>query len=60
MTNIRIVPIQKLCVLCSDELQVRDTNHGLAGRLCRVCIRLISEQVFIREFEQRPKIVRVQ
>ena len=59
MTNYRIVPIQQLCVLCGHELQERDTTHGLAVRLCRACIRLLSEQVFFRELEQRPKIVRV-
>jgi hypothetical protein len=60
MTNIRIVPIQQLCMLCNDELQARDTAQGLAGRLCKACIRLLSEQVFVRELEQRTKIVRVQ
>ena len=59
MPNIRIVPIQQLCVLCSDELPTRDAAQGLAARLCRVCIQLLSEQVFVRELEQRPKIVRV-
>ena len=58
-TNIRIVPIQQLCVLCGHELHARDTTHGLAGQLCRACIRLLSEQVFFRELEQHPKIVRV-
>jgi hypothetical protein len=57
--NIRIVPIQKLCVLCGQELHARDAAQGLAGRLCRACVQLIREQVF-RELEQRPKIVRVQ
>jgi hypothetical protein len=57
--NIRFVPIQKLCLLCGDELPARDAAQGLAGRLCRACIRLLSEQVF-RELEQHPKIVRVQ
>ena len=57
--DIRIVPIQKLCVLCGHELHARDAAQGLAGRSCRACIRLLSEQVF-RELEQRPKIVRVQ
>ncbi len=59
MTNIRIVPIQQLCILCGHELPAPDTTQGLAGRLCRACIRLLSEQVFFRELEQRPKIVRV-
>jgi hypothetical protein len=60
MMNIRIVPIQKLCVLCGDELLARDTAQGLAGRLCRICIRLLSEHVFVRELEQRPKMVGMQ
>ncbi len=60
MTNIRIVPIQQLCVLCGDELPAHDTTQGLAGRLCRACIRLLHEQVFFRELEQCTKIVRVQ
>jgi len=60
MTKVRIVPIQRLCVLCSDELPARDTPQGLAGRLCSACIRLLHEQMFARELEQRPpKIVRV-
>jgi hypothetical protein len=58
MTNYRIVPIQKLCVVCSDELPARDAAQGLAARLCRACVQLLSEQVF-RELEQRTKIVRV-
>ena len=58
--NIRIVPLQQLCVLCGHELHVRDTTQGLAGRLCRACLRLLSDQVFARELEPRPKIVRVQ
>jgi len=56
--NIRIVPIQKFCVLCGHELQARDIAHVLAGRLCRACLRLLHEQVFFRELEQHPKIVR--
>jgi hypothetical protein len=59
VTNIRIVPIQKLCVLCSEELPARDAAQGLAGRLCRACIQLLSEQMMYREAEQLPKIVRV-
>jgi hypothetical protein len=57
--NIRIIPIQDLCMLCGDELLARDTAHGLAYWLCRACIRLLSEQVVLRELEQQPKIVRV-
>ncbi len=60
MTNIRIVPIQQLCVLCNDELPARDAAQGLAGRLCRACVQLLHEQVFVRELEQRTKIVQVQ
>jgi hypothetical protein len=59
MANIRIVPIQQLCVLCDHELQARDVTQGLATRLCRACIRLLHERVFFRELEQHPKIVRV-
>jgi hypothetical protein len=33
--NIRIVPIQQLCVLCSHELPEREAAHGLAYWLCR-------------------------
>jgi hypothetical protein len=58
--NIRIVPIQQLCVLCGDELLTRDTTHGLTSWLCPVCIRLLGEQMVVRELEQQPKIVRVQ
>jgi hypothetical protein len=47
-------------MLCSEELPSRETAQGLAGRLCKACIRLLSEQVFVRELEQRTKIVRVQ
>ena len=53
--------MQKFCLLCSDELPARDGVQGLAGRLCRACIRLLTDQVFARELEQRPpKIVQVQ
>ena len=58
MANYRIVPVQQLCVLCGHELQVRDVPHGLAGRLCRQCIKMIREQV-LREVAANPKIVRV-
>jgi hypothetical protein len=57
--NIRIIPMQQLCVLCGDELPARDTTQGLAGHLCRACLRLLSEQLFVGELEQHPKIVRV-
>jgi len=59
MSDIRIVPIQQLCVLCGEELQTRDATQSLAARLCRACIRLLSEQGFFQELEQHPKIVRV-
>jgi|GEM_PF-5507779 len=59
MTNIRIVPIQQLCVLCGDELHAYDSTQGLAGRLCRECIKLVREQV-LREVAANPKIVRVE
>jgi hypothetical protein len=57
--NIRIVPIQHFCVLCGHELQARDATQGLAAPLCHACIQLLHEQVFFRELEQHPKIVRV-
>ena len=59
MTEIRIVPIQQLCVLCGDELQARNAQQGLAARLCGACIQLLQENVFFRELEQHPKIVKV-
>ena len=61
MTNIRIVPVQKLCILCSEELPAHDAVRGLAARLCRTCLGVISERVYLRELEQepQPKIVRV-
>jgi hypothetical protein len=58
--NVRVVPIQKICVLCGHELHAHDGTQGLAGRLCLACIRLLSEHMFARELEQRTKIVRVQ
>jgi len=59
-SNIRFVPVQSLCMLCSDELPTRERTQGLATRLCRTCIRvLISEQV-LRDVEQRTKIVRIE
>jgi hypothetical protein len=57
--NIRFVPVQKLCLVCSTELQARDGTLGLAGRLCRECIQMVREQV-LREVVANPKIVRVQ
>jgi hypothetical protein len=59
MADIRIVPIQQLCVLCEHELQAYDATQGLATRLCRACIQLLHEHMFFRELEQHPKIVRV-
>jgi hypothetical protein len=58
MSNVRIVPIQKLCVLCGHELRARDVSEGLASRLCRACIQMIREQV-VRGVEGQQKIVRV-
>jgi hypothetical protein len=60
MTNdIRIVPLQKTCLICTSELPTRESTQSLAGRLCRDCIILIREQV-LREVELQPKIVQVQ
>ena len=56
--NIRLVPVQKLCILCTSELQARDGVNGLSGRLCGECITMIREQVF-REVASNPKIVQV-
>ncbi len=57
--NIRLVPIQQVCLLCPNELPARDGTEGLASRLCRKCIQMIREQVF-QEVVANPKIVRVQ
>jgi len=59
MTNMHLVPIQQLCVLCSQEVPARDTTQGRAGRLCRAGIRLVRVQVCFRALAQRPKMVRV-
>jgi hypothetical protein len=59
MAEIRIVPIQQLCVFCGDELQARNATQALAARLCGTCIQLLQEKVYFRELEQHPKIVRV-
>ena len=56
--NIRFVPIQKLCILCTSELPTRESSQSLAGRLCRDCIKMVREQV-LREVESNPKIVQV-
>jgi hypothetical protein len=56
--NVRIVPIQQVCMLCPNELPARDATQGLASRLCRQCIKVVREQVF-REIAANPKIVRV-
>ena len=58
MANIRIVPIQQVCMLCPNELSASDGTQGLAGRLCRACIKMVREQV-LREVAANPKIVRV-
>ena len=57
--DIRFVPVQKICLLCPNELQDRDGAHDLSGRLCRACIQMIREQV-LREVLANPKIVQVQ
>jgi len=57
--NIRIVPVQKLCLICTSELQASDQATGLAGRLCSECITMIREQV-LREVVANPTIVQVQ
>ena len=48
--------MQEFCVLCNDELPERDTVKNLAGQLCQACIRLVSEQMIVREVRQQPKI----
>ena len=61
MTNdIRIVPLQSLCMLCTDELPDREGTQGLASRLCGTCIRLLISERVMRDVEQRTKIARVQ
>ena len=60
MNNIRIVPVQQLCKLCGDELPEGSTAQGLASRMCRACIRMLSEHVLVRELDQHPKIMRVE
>ena len=57
--DIRIVPVQKICILCTNELPTGDGTQGLAGRLCRECIKLVREQV-LREVVANPKIVKIQ
>jgi len=51
--------MQQFCMLCNDELLERDMAKSLAGQLCQSCIRLVSEQMIVREVRQQPKIVRV-
>jgi hypothetical protein len=59
MTNdIRIVPLQKICLICTSELPTRESTQSLAARLCRTCIQMIREQV-LHEVESNPKIVQV-
>ena len=57
--NVRIVPIQQVCMLCTNEVSVREGSQGLAGRLCPQCIKLVREQV-LREVVANPKIVKIQ
>jgi hypothetical protein len=59
MDNLKVIPVQQLCLLCDTELEARGTTTGLLARLCPLCVRLVSEQVFMRELEQRPKVIRV-
>ena len=59
INDIRIVPVQKICLLCPNELHVRDGANGLSGRLCSDCVQLIREQV-LRDVVANPKIVQVQ
>jgi hypothetical protein len=59
MTNIRIVPIQKICLICTSELSTRESTQSLAGRLCGDCIKMVREQIF-QEVVANPKIVQVQ
>jgi hypothetical protein len=54
--NIRYVPTQKICLVCTEELPARDGTPGLAGRLCSDCIKMLREQV-LREVTANPKIV---
>jgi hypothetical protein len=58
--NIRFVPLQSLCMLCSDELPTREGLQGLAARLCRNCIGLLISERVMRDVEQRTKIVRIE
>ena len=46
-------------MLCSEELPERDAAKSLADQLCKACIRLLGEQMVLRELERRTKIVRV-
>ena len=56
--DIRFVPVQRVCILCTSELPTRESTQSLAGRLCRDCIQMVREQV-LREVELNPKIVQV-
>jgi hypothetical protein len=56
MAEIRIVPIQQLCVLWGDELQARNATQGLAARLCGVCIQLLHEQVFFESLSSTRRL----
>jgi hypothetical protein len=56
--DIRIVPVQKICLICTGELPARESTQSLTGRLCGECIKMVREQV-LREVESNPKIVRV-
>jgi hypothetical protein len=52
--------MQQVCILCNEELPERDTAQGLARQLCQVCIRVVSEQMIVREVKQHLKTVRVE
>ena len=58
MASYRIVLSQQLCVLCGDELYVRDTIQDLLGHLGHACVQLIREQMF-RELESHPMTIRI-
>jgi len=60
MTNIRIIPIQDICVLCEDELPERDTTTlWIGGWICRTCLQLLRK-MHSREGVTPMKFVRVQ
>jgi hypothetical protein len=56
--DIRFVPVQKICLLCPNELRDRDGANGLSGRLCGECIQIVREQIF-QEVASKAQIVQV-